>query len=221
MSRLKKIMDILKENYGVPERRDRGDPVESLIQVILSQNTNDRNRDRAYSRLKERFGGPEEIMEADVEEIADAISVAGLHNTKAERIKECLEAIEDERGELNLDFLDEMELEEARNWLRDLPGIGPKSAAVVLNFSFDRPALPVDTHVFRVSKRLGLIPEDTTREKAHRILEAKVPDERMHEFHINLIKHGREICVAPVPRCSKCFLTEVCDYYKKGGKYRK
>ncbi|MFB6216375.1 MAG: endonuclease III [Candidatus Aenigmatarchaeota archaeon] len=217
MTKLKKIMDLLRENYGVPERQERGSPVESLIQVILSQNTNDKNRDRAWKKLKERYGDPKQIMEADVDEISDAISVAGLHNTKAERIKESLEKIREERGELKLDFLGEMELEEARNWLMELPGVGPKSAAVVLNFSFGKPTFPVDTHVLRVSKRLGLIPEDTTRERAHRLLEDKVTEERTFEFHINLIKHGRETCKAPVPVCSECFLQEVCDYYSREG----
>ncbi len=108
-----------------------------------------------------------------------------------------------------------MGLEEARKWLMNLPGVGPKSAAVILNFGFDKPAFPVDTHVFRVTKRLGLIPEKTTREKAHKILEEMTPEELMFEFHINLIKHGRTTCKSLTPECSRCPLTNICDYFKK------
>ena len=213
MEKVDEAMDLLREIYGVPEVSDRGKPVESLVQVILSQNTNDKNRDRAWRRLQERFDSMEEIMDADVEEVAEAISVAGLHNTKAERIKKCLEDIKEKRGELDLSFLEDLDVEEGKEWLRELPGIGPKSAAVVLNFTFDKEAFPVDTHVFRVTKRLGLIPEKAKREKAHVILEDKVPGERKQEFHINLIKHGREICKARKPLCEKCPLKDICDFY--------
>lgn len=223
MPDLIEVADRLREEYGVPEEQDRPDPVLSLLQVILSQNTNDDNRDRAYSALMDRYDSPREIMDAETGELADTISVAGLHNTKAERMQESLEMIEEERGELSLDFLEDMELEEAKRWLTSLPGVGPKSAAVVLNFTFNKAAFPVDTHVFRVSKRLGLIPEDATRESAHDILEEKTPDDRIYEFHINLIKHGREICRAPTPHCSECFLTDICEYYREhegeGGSY--
>ncbi|MDY6774247.1 MAG: helix-hairpin-helix domain-containing protein, partial [Candidatus Nanohaloarchaea archaeon] len=141
MGSLQTVMDRLREEYGEPGEQERPDP------VILSQNTNDTNRDRAYSALMERYESPEDIMEAETEELAETISVAGLHNTKAERIQESLERIEQERGELSLGFLAAMELEEAKDWLQELPGVGPKSAAVVLNFTFDRAAFPVDTHV--------------------------------------------------------------------------
>ncbi|MFP4116745.1 MAG: endonuclease III domain-containing protein [Candidatus Aenigmatarchaeota archaeon] len=215
MAKLNKVMNLLREEYGVPQVSGRGDPIQSLIQVILSQNTNDVNRDRAYRKLTEKFNDPEDIMEAEVEEVSEVISVAGLHNTKGKRMKECLERIKEERGELTLDFLDEMDVEEAKQWLRELPGIGPKSAAVILNFTFGKEAFPVDTHVFRVTKRLGLIPEKSTREKAHEILEEKIPGERKQEFHINLIKHGREICKARKPLCGECLLSKICDFYQK------
>lgn len=214
-------MDRLRDHYGLPEPQDRPDPILSLIQVILSQNTNDDNRDRAYAALMDRYDTPQDIMTADTDELADTISVAGLHNTKAERMQAALQQIEEEHGELSLAFLDDMELEEAKNWLTRLPGVGPKSAAVVLNFTFGKAAFPVDTHVFRVSKRLGLIPEDATRESAHDILEAATPDDRIYEFHINLIRHGREICRAPVPHCSDCFMTDICPYYQEGKGERK
>ncbi len=214
MEKLQKTMDLLKREYGIPEVSRTGDPIESLVQVILSQNTNDKNRDRAWRSLKKRFRNIEEVMDVNVEEVAKVISVAGLHNTKARRIKECLEEIKKRRGEMDLDFLGDMDKEEAKEWLRELPGIGPKSAAVVLNFTFGKETFPVDTHVFRVTKRLGLIPEKTTREKAHEILEKRVPGERKREFHINLIRHGRNVCKAPNPVCKKCLLREMCDFYR-------
>ncbi|MFP4116233.1 MAG: endonuclease III domain-containing protein [Candidatus Aenigmatarchaeota archaeon] len=216
MEKLGGIMNELRQEYGVPSRRGR-EPLEGLVQVILSQNTNDRNRDRAWKRIQEKFGDLEKLKDAEVGEIADAISVAGLQNTKAERIKKALEKIEGENGELSLEFLEDMELDEARDWLLELPGIGPKSAAVILNFSFGKEAFPVDTHVLRVSKRLGLVPEGTSREKAHELLEDMVPGERMHEFHINLIRHGRKICKARNPACEICTLSELCDYYEENG----
>jgi endonuclease-3 len=214
MTEVEEVVEELREEYGVPEDQDRPEPLLSLIQVILSQNTNDTNRDRAYSALMERYSSPREVMDADSEKLAETISVAGLHNMKADRIQESLRKIDEEEGELSLDFLENLELEEAKDWLTSLPGVGPKSAAVVLNFTFDKPAFPVDTHVFRVSKRLGLIPEDATRESAHDILEGKTPDDKIYEFHINLIKHGREVCKAPVPHCSECSLNNICDYYQ-------
>lgn len=216
MSKLKDIVDHLREEYGVPGRRDGGDGVRSLIRVILSQNTNSKNTRRAYERIWERFDSPEDFLEVDQGELAEVISVAGLHNMKAERIKESLKRIEEERGDLSLDFLGDMSLDEARDWLMELPGVGPKSAAIVLNFQFDKEAFPVDTHVFRVSKRLGLIPDETTRERAHILLEEMVPGERMFEVHVNLIRHGREVCRAPTPACSSCFMTDICDYFKEG-----
>lgn len=212
---LQEVMDRLRDEYGVPERKDRGDPILSLIKVILSQNTNDDNRDRAYAALLDRYGSPTAMMEADTGELAETISVAGLHNTKAERIQQCLDRIREERGELSLDFLADLSKAEGKEWLRDLPGIGPKSAAVVLNFTFDKHAMPVDTHVFRVSKRLGLIPDDATRESAHDVLEEMTPDDRIYEFHINLINHGRAVCKAPTPHCSDCSLTDICPYYQR------
>jgi len=219
MQKLKIAMDRLEERYGQPDPKERNDPLLSLIQVILSQNTNDKNRDRAYRRLNKRFNSPKEIMNADKSEISEAISVAGLHNIKAERIQKSLKKIYMERGELNLDFLDQLPLKEAKKWLMDLPGVGPKSSAVILNFDFDKNAFPVDTHVYRVTQRLGLIPSKTNREKAHQILEKQVPSERMYEFHINLIKHGRTVCKARKPICSECSLTDICKYGPK--KYEK
>ncbi len=208
-------MNHLKDIYGKPEPKKRNNPIQSLIQVILSQNTNDKNRDRAYRKLASKYSSPREIMEAPKNEVAQTISVAGLHNTKADRMQKALKKIQSERGELELDFLRKMELDQARKWLLQLPGVGPKSAAVILNFDFDKKAFPVDTHVHRVTRRIGLIPEETNRDKAHDLLEEIVPPERMYEFHVNLIRHGRKVCKAPTPICSECNLTDICRYRKK------
>lgn len=215
MSKIEEISNLLKQEYGIPERRNRRNGIETLIRVILSQNTNSKNSGRAYEALKEKFESPEDIMKANRKELAEIISVSGLHNMKAKRIQECLNRIKEERGKLSLEFLKDTDLDEAREWLTELPGIGPKSAAIILNFRFEKAAFPVDTHVFRVSKRLGLIPEKSTREKAHKLMEGLVPEDRMYEVHVNLIRHGREVCKAPTPVCSECSLTKVCDYFQE------
>ncbi len=212
--RLTESMERLREHYGVPEPQDRPDPILSLIKVLLSHNTNDNNRDRAYNALMERYDSPEEIMNADRDELANTISVAGLHNIKAGRIQDTLHTIVEQRGELNLDFVHDLSLSEAKDWLKQLPGVGPKSAAVVLNFTFGKSAMPVDTHVNRVSKRIGIIPESMSLDDAHDVLEGMTPEERVYEYHINLIKHGRTICKAPTPHCSDCFLNDICRYYQ-------
>ncbi|OKY77229.1 MAG: EndoIII-related endonuclease Nth [Candidatus Methanohalarchaeum thermophilum] len=213
MDKINQVIEAFRAEYGQPETQGEKDHILSLIKVILSQNTNDKNMERAYSSLLAKFGEPEQIIKAPKEEIADAIQGAGLQNKKAKRIKGSLREIKKQKEELTLDFLDEMPVKEAKKWLMQLPGVGPKSAAVILNFDFNKPTFPVDTHVFRVSKRIGLIPEKVNRKKAHDILENKTPREAMEDFHLNLIKHGREICKAPTPTCSNCFLTDLCDYY--------
>lgn len=208
--RLHEIMDLLKDHYGVPERAGRNDPVDSLITTILSQNTNDNNRDKAKKRLDERFDSYQEILDADVEEVTDAVRIAGLGPTKAERIQTFLEMIKEETGEFTLEHVNDMEKDEAKKYLQEFPGVGPKTAAVTLCFAFDLPVMPVDTHVHRLSQRLRLIPEGTPVDKAHDILEREVPDERIYEFHINLIKHGRAICTARNPTCQESFLADYC-----------
>jgi len=208
--RLEEIMNLLRKNYGVPEPAGREDPVDSLIATILSQNTNDINRDKAKRRLDKEYSSYQEILDADLEELADVIRVAGLGPTKAERIQEFLRRIKQEQGSFTLEHTDEMNREEAKTYLQEFPGIGPKTAAVTLCFAFDRPVMPVDTHVHRLAKRLRLIPENSSRERAHDILEREVPDERIYEFHINLIKHGREVCTARNPSCQGSFLSDYC-----------
>lgn len=203
----------LERTYGVPERPSDLDPIEVLVRTILSQNTNDILRDKAYDKLREVFSDWQSLRDADVDEIEGAIQVAGLGQQKARSIKQALQEITEQRGRLDLTFLRDMGLDDARNWLVSLHGVGPKTAAIVLLFALGMPAFPVDTHVFRVTKRLGLIPQRASREKAHTLLEMLMPPETYYSFHINLIRHGREICQARRPRCEVCPLQDVCDYY--------
>ena len=204
---------LLIEEYGQREWHPRLDPLSELIFTILSQNTSDVNRDEAWRRLKERFPTWESVLAADAAEIAEAIRPGGLANVKAPRIQEALRVIKLERDKFTLDFLAEMEVDEARRWLTSLSGVGPKTAAIVLLFSLGKPAFPVDTHVHRVSRRLGLIGPKTSREKSHEVLEALLPPEIYYTFHLNLIAHGREVCKSQRPCCAACILQEYCSYY--------
>jgi len=207
----------LLEAYGEPLWRPHMDPVSELVSTILSQNTNDVNRDVAYDRLVARFPTWERVRDADVEEVIEAIRPAGLANQKGPRIQGALRIITQEQGELTLDFLADCPVEEAKAWLSSIKGVGPKTAAIVLLFSLGRPAFPVDTHVHRVTKRLGLIGPRTTREKAHVDLETLVRSEDYYAFHLNLIRHGRQMCTSRKPHCSECTLTDLCDFYQVQG----
>ena len=205
----------LVETYGEPRRQDSMPPLDQLVSTILSQNTNDVNRDRAYRHLRERFPTWAQVRDAPVEEVVEAIRPGGLANQKAPRIQKALQRITAERGELSLDFLADMPLEQAREWLMSLDGVGPKTTAIILLFSLGRPAFPVDTHVHRVSQRLGLIGERVSAEKAHELLEARLPPDWYYAFHLNLVRHGREVCQARSPRCDACVLDDLCDYYQR------
>ncbi len=191
-------------------------PLDELINTILSQNTNDRNRDLAYANLRSRYPTWEAVRDAPLDEVIALIRPAGLATTKAPRIQEALRRITAERGALTLDFLREMSVEEARTWLTDLKGVGPKTAAIVLLFTLDMPAFPVDTHIHRVTGRLGLIPPRTSREKAHQLLESLVPPDIYRAFHLNLIEHGRHTCRARRPHCTSCALRDLCDAVAEG-----
>ncbi|VVB71760.1 G/T mismatches repair enzyme [uncultured archaeon] len=203
---------VLEELYGVV-RAEKIDPVDLLIQTILSQNTSDRNSLRAFANLKRAFPGHEELLAAPVEEIADQIREGGLADIKAPRIKEALARIKQDRGSVTLAFLAKCGREKGLEYLQSLPGVGPKTASVVLLFAFGLPLMPVDTHVFRVSRRLGLIPEDATQKKAQEILEEWVPPEKYLSMHLNLIRHGRLICRARGARHEECPLRHICDCY--------
>ena len=210
--RILRIHELLLAEYGDQPWHAR-DPVATLVGTILSQNTNDVNRDRAFERMRARFPTWEEVRDAPLEELIEAVRPAGLGPTKAPRIQEALHRITSERGALSLDFLNDLNVEQARAWLLDLPGVGPKTAAIVLLFALGKPAFPVDTHVHRVTRRLGLIPPKTSREKAHDLLEALVPPELYYPFHLNVIFHGRAVCHARNPECARCALRDSCAYY--------
>lgn len=206
--------ELLAAHYGPRVWRGRRDPLDELVMTILSQNTSDRNSGRAYRALRQRFPTWRAVVEAPVAEVYAAIKPAGLGNIKAPRIQQTLRSVEERAGALNLDFLDAMPLDEARAWLLALDGIGPKTAACVLMFALGKPALPVDTHVHRVSLRLGLIGPRVNAEKAHALLEAALPAEAVYAFHLNLIQHGRLVCHARNPECGRCPVARICDYYR-------
>ena len=205
-----KVHTRLLKFYGEPTWRNPLPPLDELVSTILSQNTNDANRDRAFKSLRERFAGWESVREAGTEAVVAAIRPAGLANQKGPRIQQVLRQITAERGSLDLSFLKDLPLEEARGWLMKFKGVGPKTAAIVLLFSFGRPAFPVDTHIYRVTGRLGLRPERMTVEEAHPYLEGLFPPEAYYAAHLNIIHLGREICAARKPDCPACPLREVC-----------
>jgi endonuclease-3 len=204
------IISRLAALYGEPDWRPHGDAMSELVLTILSQNTSDSNSGRAFMRLRKRFPTWDAVMAAPDEEIEDAIAVGGLARIKTPRIKAALSAVHEKRGSFDIDFLRDLPLGEAKAWLRELNGVGPKTAACVLMFALGRPALPVDTHVHRVAQRLGLVPAKATAEKAHDILEGMLEPDEVYPLHIMLIKHGRRLCSAQRPRCEECPLLEGC-----------
>lgn len=208
------VSQALYASYGHPQWRQALPPLDELIDCILSQSTTDLNRDRAFAALKARFPDWESVMTASESAVIEAIKPAGLANQKGPRIQGVLRRIYEERGELNIDFLGNLTVEEAKKWLTALDGVGPKTAAIVLCFAFDRPAFPVDTHVHRLGQRIGFLPEGISADKAHPIMEAIVPPKDYYPFHLNLIWHGRQICHARSPECERCPLTDYCDYYQ-------
>ncbi len=210
---VRQILDLLKEEYGVPEWRPRYDPISVLVQTILSQNTSDTNSGGAFVSLLTSFGSWENVADADIDTIEHAIRHGGLGRVKAVRIKQALEEIKRKRGWLELDFLRQLNSSEARDWLEQLPGVGAKTASCVLLFSLGMPALPVDTHILRVAKRLGLISPKTSSKQAHQLLGEMIPQENVYQFHILTIEHGRRVCRAQRPLCHDCILKEICPTY--------
>jgi len=206
-----KAAELLEGEYGLPRwEHAEHDPISTLIGTILSQNTSDRNSIPAFNALRRRYPSWDKVLTAREKDIAETIRRGGLPNVKARRIKEVLRQIYNRAGGLSLDFLKGMPKEEARDFLLSLPGVGWKTASVVMLFSLGMPAFPVDTHIFRVSKRLGLIPQSATLEEAHRLLDRLVPDEKKASFHINLIRLGREVCHPKNPECERCALNRIC-----------
>lgn len=206
----------LTSEYGRKVRTDAENPLDTLIETILSQNTSDVNSGRAFEALKRRYPAWPDILAAPQCEVAQTIRSGGLAEIKARRIKNVLRLLMNERGALSLDFLDSMDGKDAEKWLTSIEGVGPKTAAIVLLFSLGRPAFPVDTHVFRVCRRLGLTSHTSSRENAQRELEQLVPPDEYYNMHINLIEHGRKRCRARKPLCDGCVISGVCEYFRLG-----
>jgi endonuclease III len=211
--RVRAIRDRLRELYGRPTQQPHRRPVEELVRTILSQNTNDTNRDVAFARLRELFPTWEAVRDAPLEEVEEAIRPGGLAPQKAPRIQEALRELDDN---LDLCWLERAPREQALEFLTSLPGVGRKTAACVLIFAFGRPEIPVDTHVYRVGGRLGLFPPKASFERAHDEMRAVTDPSDAYELHINLIEHGRRVC-RPQPRCEECALRRMCPYWRRHG----
>lgn len=210
--RARKVHERLLAFYGEPIWRNPLPAMDELVSTILSQNTSDINRDRGFHALRLKFKTWEDVRDAPPQDVVDAIRPAGLANQKGPRIQQVLRSITEERGNLDLSFLEDLSVEEARAWLTRFKGVGPKTAAIVICFSLGKPAFPVDTHIYRVTGRIGLRPERMTVEQAHPHLESLFPPETYYPAHLNLIRLGREICQARRPRCEVCPIVNLCDY---------
>jgi endonuclease-3 len=204
----------LGEAYGVRVWERRREPMHELISTILSHRTTGANEAKAFRQLWDRFGSWEAIRDAPTEQVAEAIAPANYPEAKAPRIQAALAQIMAERGAAKIDFLADLPADQAQAWLESLPGVGPKTASLVLLFCFAKPVLPVDTHVHRVSGRLGLIGLRATAEQAHDLLPLLLPHDAtvLWNFHLNMLRHGQKICIWGVPRCAACVLRDVCDY---------
>ena len=214
IDKAREIYQILESMYGTPEWREPLSAVDELVSTILSQNTNDTNRDRAYNNLRAKLPTWESVRDAPTEEVIEAVRVAGLANQKGSRIQSILRQISAERGDLSLDFLRDMEKDEALDWLKQHKGVGPKTAAIVLQFSLGIPAFPVDTHIYRVTGRTGIRPNKLNVERTHPWMERLFDPDQYGPGHLNIIKLGREICHARKPECPICPINHLCDYFK-------
>jgi endonuclease III len=219
--RVRTIRDRLRAYYARPRNLPHRAPLDELVLTVLSQNTNDRNRDVAYTRLRERFPSWEAVARAPLEELEEAIRPGGISRVKSERIQKILGAVRDRAGDLDLDWLEHATRERALEFLEALPGVGRKTAACVLLFSYDRPELPVDTHVYRVCARLGLIRPKASFLEAHETLRALADPEDVYELHVNLIRHGRRLCKAQRPLCPECPLLTLCPYGRAATRARR
>jgi endonuclease-3 len=207
------IIKLLRKRYGNPKPAPSCDPLGELVQTILSQNTSDINSHAAYGSLLRQFTSWEDILTASTDMIARPISGGGLGRIKAQRIHQSLQQIQQKQGKLDLSFLENLSITEARGWLKQLPGVGDKTANCVLLFAFGKPALPVDTHIFRVAKRLRLLREKANLKDAHQLLEKIVPAMDVYVFHVLMIEHGRRTCIARRPLCPQCVLNIFCPSY--------
>lgn len=202
----------LERAYGVPENRRSSDPLDMLVKIILSQATSDTNSHRTFAALKKRFPTWDATLRARTSTIAHTIRSGGLSNQKAQVIKEILRQLRQEHGTLDLSFLHDFDEEAATNYLRQFRGIGPKTIACTLLFACRKEVFPLDTHIFRVLRRVGLIPQKCTDQRAHQIMNRTVPKGKFYSFHVNLIRHGRALCRPREPLCERCPIVEYCDY---------
>ena len=214
-ARLVQVQDRLRHRFGTPTWHVKLPAVDELVCTILSQNTNDINRDKAFQALKERYPNWEAVRDADPAELQYVIRIAGLANQKGPNIQAALRDITEERGEIDLDWLKEKDPEEARKWLVKLRGVGPKTAAIVMVFALGMPAFPVDTHIYRVTGRIGLRPRDLDISKTHAYMEQIADLDDFGSLHLNLINLGREICQARKPKCPICPIIDLCQYEDK------
>ncbi len=211
-----KIRQQLIDAFGMPEWREPLPPVDELVSTILSQNTNDDNRDVAFNQLKMAFPDWESVAAANTEDVIDAIRTAGLANQKGPRIQGALKEIKAHNGgKIDLEFLRDIPHEEARDWLMSIKGVGPKTAAIVLLFSMGISAFPVDTHIYRVTGRIGVRPKKLNVEKTHDYLEDCIPEDAYYDLHLNLIRLGREVCGARKWHCYRCPIEDLCSYDEK------
>jgi endonuclease III len=208
--RLRAICNRLEKRFGPLEVPRSTDPLDELILTVLSQHTSDLNSERAFGLLRAAYPTWDEVVDADSDEVADVIRSGGLANTKARRIQTILQEVHQREEAYSLDRLRVMSDAEAREWLVSFPGVGPKTAAVVLSFAFGRDTMPVDTHVHRVTRRLGIVPMKSSAEQADRLLHELIPQGLRTPLHVGFIRLGREICKAPIPRCVQCPLKDLC-----------
>jgi endonuclease-3 len=206
------IIQNLERTYGVPENRRASDPLDMLVKIILSQATSDTNSHRTFAALKKRFPQWDAMLRARETTIADTIRAGGLANQKAKVIKTLLGQLKDEHGTLDLKFLHDLSAEEAVNYLKQFRGIGPKTIACTLLFACRKEVFPLDTHIFRILRRVGLIPQKCTDARAHEMMNSIVPPGKFYSFHVNLIRHGRTLCRPREPLCDRCPIVEYCDY---------
>jgi endonuclease-3 len=209
------VYAILLQQYGHPDWRPGFAPMDELILTILSANTSDVNSGRAFERLKAAYADWQAVLDAPLDELTEVIRPAGLGPTKAPRIQAALRRVLDERGAFDLSFLADLPVEEGLAWLTRFEGVGHKTASIVLLFCFDKPAFPVDTHVQRVTQRLGLAGPKDDPAKIKALWETLAPAEWFYPLHLNLIRHGRQVCHARKPACGVCPLRDICDYVNK------
>ncbi len=214
-AKVSEVLDRLEARYGKPLYKCRFEPMDELVSCILSQHTSDATSFPAFHRLKAAYPEWQMLVDAGAEKVADIVRTAGLANQKARSIVSVLNEIKRRNGEYSIENLRKMPMVEARAWLQSLPGVGPKTASIVLCFSFGMPAIPVDTHIYRVSKRLGFVSGTTDANKAHDTLLETVDESDAYRYHVLLIQHGRQVCKAQRPLCVACELLELCPFGQK------